>query len=541
MRINFSDIPGQTNLFLDFLYEFENVSDYYEFNINDGNSLQNSFEEILNRYSGHNDLIHDIISDQYLNFNKSKLTERNIKLLSEPNTLTVTTGQQVSLLTGPLYTIYKAISAVKLADYLRSKYDNYNFVPIFWLAGDDHDFEEVRYFNIINSENKIQKIIYDDNLEPETNRGSVGAIKFTDDIRRVISEFKSAVRSTEFTDSIFELIESAYKPGNNFASAFREIMFQLFDDYGLIIFDPQDIRVKELLKPVFIQELENYEQHVDPLVELSAELDEVYHAQVKVKPVNLFMHIDKGRYSIEPDGNHFKLKGKRKKYTREELVELANNSPELFSPNVLLRPVCQDYIFPNTFYIGGPGEISYYAQLKPLYDFYEMPAPMVYPRCSATLIDNTLKKIISKFELSPLDFFLEEKLLNEKVVNKLNPVNINELFANSSEKIKNVYSEILAGTKQIDNSVQNAVNKNLERTLDNMNFLRNKIENLLTQKHENSLRQIQKARTVIFPNNNLQERELNIFYFLNKYGFDLIKQLFVQFNVTKFEHEIIEI
>ena len=165
------------------------------------------------------------------------------------------------------------------------------------------------------------------------------------------------MKATDFKSSIFDRLKDLYKEGTSFKEAFRELLINYFDEYGLVIFDPQDIEAKKLLKPVFKKEITDFRAHTEKLVHTSATLEEMYHAQVKVKPVNLFLRVDEGRHSIEPVDNEYKLRRKRKSFTQEQLLELLENEPDKFSPNVLLRPICQDYLFPTDFIL--PGQVKY--------------------------------------------------------------------------------------------------------------------------------------------------------------------------------------
>ncbi len=541
MQINFSDLPGQPNIFLDFLYEFEKVKDYYAADIRNIDNLENKFNEILENYSTERVIIQDIISGQYEDCQISPLTKSNLKFLGDSNTITLTTGQQVGIFTGPLYTIYKAITTIKLAEYLKLKYENFNFVPIFWLAGDDHDFEEVRSLNLIDAENNFKTVTYSDGLEDEANRGSVGNLEFNENIETVIAEIEKILRPTEFTAELMNFIRSCYNPEQTFASSFKKMMMKFFDEYGLLIIDATDARIKELLKPVFLKEIGEFGLHTNSLVSLSAELEELYHAQVKVKPVNLFMNYDGGRHLIEPIDEEFRLKGKRKRFTKEELLDEIAQAPENFSPNVLLRPVCQDYLFPNAFYIGGPGEISYYAQLQPLYEFYSIPYPIVYPRSSATLLENNSNIVLNKFGLELNEVFVSNSNITNKIVEILDERNFHSLFENSLERIDDIYSSLENELLEIDKTLSDVLEKNKQRTLQNFQALRDKVDKAQARRYENSVRQINKVKNLLYPNENLQERELNIIYFLNKYGMDFIKQLYSQLGINRFTHQIIEI
>jgi bacillithiol biosynthesis cysteine-adding enzyme BshC len=384
MFINFSDIPGNHNLFLDYVYEFENVKSFYKVNFRDKEEYLKTFRRISESRNDSSRNLAEILSSQYDGLSPSVKTQKNISLLKDSKTLAVVTGQQLGILGGPLYTFYKIITAIKLSNYLAERYDDYNFVPVFWLEGDDHDFNEVRSLSLVDDNNNITKLEYDEALQDEENRGSVGYLKLNESINVFFEELEGKLRSTEFTPELLSSLREFYKEGKTFKQSFKELLFSIFDKYGLILFDPQDPKVKQLLKPVFKKEITDFRKHTEKLVHVSATLEELYHAQVKVNPVNLFFSNEEGRFLIDPVENEFRLKRKRKKFTYDELMELIDTKPENFSPNVLLRPICQDYILPTAFYVGGPSEISYFAQVTPLYDFFGIEAPILYPRSSGS-------------------------------------------------------------------------------------------------------------------------------------------------------------
>ncbi|NWF88171.1 MAG: bacillithiol biosynthesis cysteine-adding enzyme BshC, partial [Ignavibacteriaceae bacterium] len=339
MFIDFKEIQGNTKLFLDYLYAFENVQQYYKYNFRDKEQYIAKFKEISDSPKDFRLELSSIISDQYKELEPSAKTLKNIEYLKKKETIAVITGQQLGILGGPLYTIYKIITAIKLCSHLSERFDNYNFVPLFWLEGDDHDFEEVRVVNVVNENNEIVKLSYnDETADEDQNRGSIGFLKFNETISQFINEFAAQLRNTEFKESIVEKLSMLLTPGKTFKYSFKEILFWLFDQYGLVIFDPQVAEVKKLLIPIFRNELNDFRNHTEKLVNISANLEETYHAQVKIRPINLFYNYDEGRYLIEPAENEFRLKGKRKKFTLEELNKLIDTEYEKFSPNVLLRP-----------------------------------------------------------------------------------------------------------------------------------------------------------------------------------------------------------
>ena len=540
MYIQYDSIPNQHKLFLDYINDFSSVQQFYKKDFRKSYNYIKTFDELS---SFNRPFFGEVIADikkQYNGFRYSKQTEINLNLLKSPKTLAIVTGQQLGLFGGPLYTFYKVITAIKLAIDLKSKFEGYNFVPFFWLEADDHDFEEVNYFNIIDKENNIKKIEYNDGFTG-SNRGNVGGLTFNEELNNMLNELKNSIRQTEFSDIVADNIVSFYKEGTTFKEAFRKLMFNFFDEYGLVIFDPQTPAIKKCLKPIFMKELDDYREHSLIAVETSANLEEEYHAQIKIKPINLFLNEDDGRYLLEPDEDNFKLKNKRKKYTKDEIFQILNKQPERFSPNVLLRPICQDYLLPTAFYIAGPGEISYFAQVIPFYEVFNLVQPFIYPRAAATLLEKPVKDLLEKFELEIVDVFEEDKVLLKNILSKITPFDTEEIFNETNNQIKQVLDELKYKLSKIDTTLVDNVEKNNEKILQNIQLLKGKAEKSLQIKNESTVRQINKIKIVLYPNMNLQERELNLYYFANKYGIGILKYIFNQLSINKFEHQIIEL
>ncbi|MBI1939030.1 MAG: bacillithiol biosynthesis cysteine-adding enzyme BshC [Ignavibacteriales bacterium] len=541
MYLNFGDIPGHQNLFLDYLQEFDNVEKFYKRNFREQEAYESLFKTLSEKERPHRAKLTDIIRAQYADNKISKQTQSNIEALYSQKTIAVVTGQQLGLFGGPLYTFYKSITAIKLCSYLKEKYEQYHFVPVFWLEGDDHDFDEVRSTNILNNENQIALLKYDDGQPEEINRGGIGGLKFNQNIEAVINELNENLRESEFKPSLVDLIKTIYQPGRTFLESFRELMIRLFDEYGLIVFNPIDPEVKRLLIPIFEQEITNYREQTGYLVERSAELEETYHAQVKVKAINLFYVDDNERLLIEPVENDYRLKGKRKRFTREDILAQLNFSPERFSPNVLLRPICQDYLLPTAFYVGGPGEISYFAQVTPMYDFYNITQPFIYPRSSATIVERSIKGILDKQNLNYLDVFTTEDELISKIVAANGDINLDKLYGELSDSIGEIFNSLNGKLSAIDKTLLDLSAKSKQRVEQTFDYLKTKTIEAEKRRHESAIRQITKARNVLYPNDNLQERELNLLYFLNKYGMDLIKWIYNELAINKFEHQVLEL
>jgi bacillithiol biosynthesis cysteine-adding enzyme BshC len=541
MYIQYQELPGFRSIFIDYIQNTDKARKYFEQNFLDEHNYEQKFQEISNSNKIHRAILPEIINEQYESLKKSKLIISNLELLKNPKTMAVVTGQQLGLYGGPLYTIYKIITAIKLSRRLKEKYDKYNFVPIFWLEGDDHDFDEVASISFFNKVNELTTITYDDGLGEEINRGSVGRIKFNDKFADVIKKLSEELKESDFKESIFTELENIYNSSKGFLSSFREFINNLFGDYGLIILDPQDRKIKKLLRPIFKKELEDYRFHADSSIQRSAQIDDDYHAQVKVKPVNLFITENKGRYLLEPTDTGFKPKNKKSRYTLDEMLSRVETNPEDFSASVLLRPICQDYILPTAFYVGGPAEIAYFGQIVPNYEFFNVPKPFIYPRASATILEKNIVNLLEKFELSVKDVFQDNENIKNEIISNVADIDINSVFDESVNEINIVIDNLKEKLFAIDPTLVDNANKSLDKIIHTLNIMRSKADSAMQRKHDTVLRQVDRIFLNLYPNGNYQERELNYISFAIKYGDDFVKWLFNELTINKFEHQILEI
>jgi len=542
MFINFGDIPGNQNLFLDYIYEFENVQEYYKHNFRNKDSYVNLFKSISASRKDKQHNLSAIIKNQYSSLQSiSNKTVRNIELIDKEKTITVVTGQQLGILGGPLYTIYKIITAIRLANQLTERYDEFKFIPVFWLEGDDHDFNEVRSINLFDNENQVINIGYKEEIDDDDAKQSIGKINFDEALNEFFSKYESSLRDSDFKIELLTKLKECYQVGKSFKQSFKELIYWLFDEYGLVIFDPQDVEVKSLLKPIFKKEVNDFAIHTQKLIQVSAKLEELYHAQVKVKPVNLFYHTDDGRYSVEPVEDIFKLRRKRKQFTKDEILNEIENFPDKFSPNVLLRPICQDFLFPTGFYIGGPSEIAYFAQVTPLYDFYNIVSPIIFPRSSATILEKNVASGLDKYDLSMNDIFLGLDGLKEKVIASLSENNIEIAFEEASKEIELTFDKIKENLFAIDKTLVDSSGRYKDRIMSSIAELKSKATKAQETKHETTIRQLTRLSNLLYPLGNLQEREINFTYFYNKYGKDFIRKVYDDISVSEFEHQVISI
>lgn len=551
--VEFNKLPNFNNLYLDYISaaeeDFNKLKPFFNAGYRDNEDFFKVIDDKIHsyntsRYFDKNVLI-DILKRQNVTFGGNEYTAANIEMLKSDETFTVVTGQQVGLYTGPLYTIAKTITTIKLAKDLKERFPQFNFVPVFWLESEDHDFEEANHVYLIDKQNELVRVGFDPAPGDEEDGGKknnspVGRRKFEELINSINEQLRSNLLDTDFKNKLMDSVTSFYREGSDFKSAFAGLMNTLFSDYGVIFLDPSDAEIKRLMIPVFEKELTSHPKLCESVITQSAELEKNYDIQVKPKVINMFFLHNNNRLLIEPrDGGKFALKNSKRRFEPGELLNLLQESPELFSPNVLLRPICQDYLLPTVAYVGGPGEISYFAQFKPAYEHYELTMPVIYPRASITIIEGKISKFMNNFNVKLEDIF-HHNFLVSKVVDKLSEVKVEDEISKYTDEINKIFYDMRNMTVKVDQTLLNIVDNMKEKTKQNIELFKTKLINAQAKKSDTTTTQIDKVTNNIYPNHNMQERVLNIAYFLNKYDTAFIKKLFHEIDVRNFNHQVIE-
>lgn len=543
--IQFHDFPpstgGISRLYQHYLNDFPKVQTFFEHDYRSQQTILQQAEFVASRYQ-HRATVADVLLEQNQHFGGSETTLAHLREFSNPNVLAVVTGQQVGILGGPLYTVYKTITAIKLARELSASLPSYRFLPVFWLENEDHDFDEVRSVGLLNGEGAPVRAEYMIGGKPlEKNIGPVGEITFDPYLTTFFDQLQKLLPATEFRAPLMELLHSTYTPSSTFTLAFARLLNRFFPDDGLVFISPNDARLKKILSPLFQREVEEFPKVSQLIIQRSAELEEHYHAQIKTKALNLFMFHKGGRYMIEPRENDFSLRGTRNYLSKEELLRTALDTPELLSPNVVLRPLCQDILLPTAAYVAGPSEVAYFAQLKPVYRHFDMKMPVIYPRSSATIMEGRVEKILEKFELNLVDVFRSPENIQRGVVERISEIKIDEMFKESMHRTNEVLNEMRFGLNYIDSTLMGPLEATRERIESNLRLLKEKAIQAQERKHEVAIRQITKAANILFPNRAFQEREINIIYFLNKHGVEFVRFLSQAVEIGKFGHQIIHV
>jgi bacillithiol biosynthesis cysteine-adding enzyme BshC len=539
MRLSFENLKGTSKLFWDFLSDFDKVAPYYCANFRNLDRFRNNASRMAERSYPRDELI-QILTEQNRTYGFNQKTFNNIDKLSDKNSCVIFTGQQVGLLSGPIYTIYKTLTALKLAEYMETEL-GIPVVPIFWMAADDHDFEEVSHTHILDKTYNLNKIDYEPSELPENK--PLAFVDLDDNIEAFNQQVLNTLPSSEYHADIERMISEAYQPELSFSAAFGRLMAELFSDSGLVVVDPADVRIKHLASPVFEKEINDFESSNQIISLANSELKNLgYHLQVHhlENYLNLFYYTGE-RSRIGYDGESYFIDGQDEKYSRQEILAKLEEAPNYFSPNVLLRPVMQDYLFPTLAYIGGPAEVAYFAQIKDLHNHFKVQCPIVYPRISATVLDKYSCSVMDKYELSILDF-IDEKNLQAKIkgiVEEKIPDDLDEKIAQDREQINEMILGLESYLSEFDEGVRRTVQKTKGKVEYEIKQLREKILKAYKKRNKGIVDSIERAAEFIYPEQSLQERHLNVFNFIIRYGPEFIDKIDNHLKLDYFDHQVI--
>ncbi len=475
--------------------------------------------------------IAQLISEQAASLGvESAGVKANLERLRSTKTFAVVTGQQVTLFGGPLYTIYKTATAIALAEQLRAQYPEYDFVPVFWLETEDHDLKEATSTAVLNKTFDLTHISYmPDGFESATIdqawKKQVGPYPLdAAPLEAAFSQLTEALQPTEFTAKLIADLRKAYKSGHTFAEAFSCWLYSMFADHGLLVLDANNAQAKALGREIFLKELETSPKLSEKVVLQTVHLEEHYHAQVKPRAINMFFLEDGERFAINEkerkpsEPRSYFLKGSKRTFTHEELVAMLHEHPERFSPNVLLRPLYQDTILPTAAYIGGPGEIAYFAQFKSAYEWAELPMPLIFPRVTATVVEDKFQKSLDKNGVTVSELLAGGNLVVEQLLNNLADEKLMRLFEDLDKALDAKLEELRPTIEAVDKSLDQSLNTLKGKVLTPVRDFGQKVQSADKRRHQTVRDQLGKALTALLPDAELQERALSPIYFLNKYG-----------------------
>jgi len=541
MIIEYSSIPRQSALFLKYLNHDAAALKFYS-HAATMESLEKAAREILRQPFPRKE-ISAILRRQNESFGADGAVFHSIDALEKPDSVAIVTGQQTGLFLGPLYTVYKALSAVHLAAELRRR--GINATPVFWMEAEDHDFPEATRRAVLDGAGRSRTVDFGSKLflETEIAMRSVGSLRFTETIRNVTKEYINEIPDSGWKTHVAEMLETAYAPGRSFAEAFAVLAHKLLPETGLILFNPGDVEAKRLAAPVFSQAVSEAEQIRSALIRRTEELSAAgFHSQTHILPNStvLFITVDGKRQALERrDGGIFGLKNGAEQFDNARILELTERTPEIFSPNVLLRPIVQDCLFPTIAYVGGAAEIAYFAQIEVLYSIFDRPMPVIWPRNGFTLIEPEIAEAMTKTGVEFSDLFLEKSHLEEKVLRRSTPCQIVEKLDSLYEKLDVGLKEIRPEAGKIEARLDGMTDAARRKILHNVRYLKSRVVRQETARNEEITRYIDMAMNNLRPEGSLQERELTIFHFLAKRGAAVLKAIHATTDVENFSHRLI--
>jgi bacillithiol synthase len=464
------------------------------------------------------------LQKQYAGFEISELTQSNIKLLNDPKTFTITTGHQLNLFTGPLYFLYKIVSTINLSKQLKEEFPLYNFVPIYWMATEDHDFEEINHFNF-----KGKKIQWNTN-----SKGPVGRLS-TEGLQEIFDLFASELNSSDNGNYIKNLFTESYLKHKTLADATRNLANALFGEQGLVILDGDDVSLKSEFKNNMKEEL-LYQSSFKKVNKSNEKLKD-YSIQVNPREINLFYIEDNLRERIVFENNVYKVNNTTTQFSEAEIVKLLDTNPEKFSPNVILRPLYQEVILPNLCYIGGGGEIAYWLQLKSNFDHHNIPFPMLLVRNSVLLATQKQNDKADKLGLSWHNLFLNQQELFDKKTKEFSQFNID--FSSQKEQLKKQFESLNTIALQTDKSFIGAVKAQEVKQIKGLENLEKRLLKAEKRVHKEQLERLISLQDELFPSQSLQERKANFSEFYLEHGATLIEKLLHDLKPLEQEFKIV--
>jgi bacillithiol biosynthesis cysteine-adding enzyme BshC len=460
--------------------------------------------------------------------------------LDNPKTVAVVTGQQAGLFGGPLYTLLKAISAIRLARRVEQTH-GVPTVAVFWVDAEDHDLDEIRTCNILDAGLQVETASVS---FPASVAGTpASTVRLGAEIDAVVNGLAAALPQTDFTADLISNLHHAYANGRGLVEAFAIWLERLLGDYGLVVFDASDAAAKPLVADLFEREVATAGTTVSLARAAGDRLrDAGFHAQVDSPPntVALFL-MDGTRRAIRRDGDGDGLLIGDERLDRGTLLERLHGDPTCLGPNVLLRPIVQDRLFPTICYIAGPNELAYLAQLREVYEHFGIPMPLIVPRLSVSLVDTAVIKFLRRHDiavetLQPPD----ESALNRFLGTQL-PESVDQAIRATTETLRERMQLLTTAVADVDPTLSGAAESTLGRMERDLRNLQNKVVQAAKRRDQTLRRQFARAQAQLFPRGRPQERLVGTVYFLNRYGPALIDRLINDPALEETQHSVIAI
>lgn len=515
-----------SKLIVDYLNREEGTIPFYE-NYPDKEGFKNQIKQKQSFDIQNRKVLVKELKNQYQSVEISSKVRQNIEVLSNSNTFTVTTGHQLNIFTGPLYFLYKIVTTINLSKQLQQFFPEFSFVPVYWMATEDHDFDEINHFNYENEQFVWHK----------KAKGTVGSLN-TEGLQKVLEEFSSKIGNSKRAKELCGWFETAYLKHNNLAEATRFLVNKLFGSEGIIVLDAHKKSLKKLFKSSVKNEL-IHQAAYKSVSDTSFELKKEYNLQVNPRKINLFYTVEGLRDRIIVENGVYKINNHSISFTLSEILEQVEQHPERFSPNVIMRPLYQETILPNLCYIGGGGELAYWFQLKKYFQESEIPFPILLLRNSVLLITKKQLEKAKKMHISVEELFLNQQELQEKKVKEISKIPID--FSSQKKYLAQQFTELKEIAKQTDKSFIGAVNAQEKKQLNGLEKLEKRLLKAQKRRLQNEIQRINNLQNQLFPQQSLQERYTNFSEFYMKLGKGLFPLLVNNLQALNHRFLVIEI
>ncbi len=514
-RLDVRDLPGFSSLLKDYVHRFDRLAPFYAVDPHVPSTFRDLAASCSKRSYARDELRH-MLRARNRAWGAPDIVLQRIDDLCGADGLAVFTGQQTGLFGGPLYTLYKAMTAIAVAGRLEADLGR-PVVPVFWLASEDHDIAEADHVVVADQSGTPVVIRH-------TEWGSPGffpaQLRLGPGIQDTLAALWSALPQTEFSAAWQQALGSAYAPAHTLSDAFARWMLHLLGDAGLVLTDAADPTLKQLAQPIFQHELETAPHTSAAILTASEQLRALhYPAQIEARAdgVNLFW-IREGRRPLVRTDDGFRLRDTGERIPTDTLLKVCRETPEQFSPNVALRPVVQDALFPNLAYIAGPGELAYFAQLKRVYAAFAVQMPAILPRASLTILDARMPRLLERFHLRLSDLTAEPEQLASRVLRAQLPPDVQTTLAEARAQLEAIFARVREQVTAVDPTLNASAGQTGGHLKGHLDQLERKVVQALKRREAETRQQLQRLREGLMPTGKPQERVYPALPFLVKYG-----------------------
>lgn len=528
MEILNLSLPATNRFATEYLAQSQAIQHYFHYRYDNNVDYKNRLEELNERTFMRTELTHHI--EQFMaNFPTSDQVRESLEKLKMPNSTVVIGGQQAGILTGPLYTINKVLSIILLAKQKEAEL-HIPVVPVFWIAGEDHDYQEVNHV-YIEKNNKIEKRIYPEKVH---DKRMISDVPLDRELcKQWVEEIVQSFGETSYTKDLLQFLEEAIDQSKTVVDFFAFIIMYIFKDSGLLLIDSGDGKLRNLEKEFFLHQINSFEEITNKVKLQQEELKQngfLNTIDISSNAVNLFYYdkLHHDRVLLEYDHTHSLFIGKEGhiQFTKEQLIEIASEFPEKLSNNVVTRPIMQEWLFPTLAFIAGPGEIAYWAELKQAFELFKLKMPPIVPRINLTFLDRSIETDLNELSLELIDTLTNgTEQAKREFLNSIKDDRLEMLFEKTKQELFQNYETIESYLQNNDRGIIPLLKKNEDRLMKEIMFMQERVEDSIRKKHEVVINKFDRVENALWPAGSPQERVLNGLYFINRYGPGLINDI----------------